>query len=92
MFFVNAQVVNEHRYVLDDFTLLVSEVISNIDVIINHIIVVILFASVRVLIIKLTVGAAADASNGRCKVEVTLRFNQVPHRKVRLQVLVELSF
>lgn len=64
---------------------------GGIDVVKNHIIVVVLITPVGVLIIKCTVVATAHAANRRLNSAVTLRSNQFPHCKVCLQVLEALD-
>ena len=89
---VAAQVVEEHRHVVNDIALPVAEVVRVTDVVASHVVVVVHLAPVGVLAIKRAVGPAADAADGRFKVAVTLPLRQVPHRPVRLQVLDALGF
>ena len=84
---VATQVVENHRLVVDDFALTVAEVVRSTDVVAGHVVVVVHLAPVGVLSIEWTVGAAADAADGRLQVAVTLHLRQVSHRPVRLQVL-----
>ena len=84
---VATQVVKKHRHVVDDFALTVAGVVRSTDVVAGHVVVVVLLAPVGVLSIEWTVGAAANAADGRLQVAITLRIRQVSNRPVRLQVL-----
>ena len=70
MFIIAAQIVEEHRHIVDDFALPVAKVVRGTDLVACHVIVVVLLAPVCVLTIEQTVGAAADAADNRVKVAV----------------------
>ena len=80
MYVITSQVLENQWNVVDEFLLPVADIVCGINVVVNHVIVLVDCASVGVLRIERTVGAVADAALGRFKVAATLRLPQVVHR------------